>query len=310
LQSTTVAGPEVHLLVGGRGLPGGTRAEGQETFAIQASYLQELSSWFAGELTYRNEGHIEENHRDGIGALLWGRFKPAGERLALGLGIGPEIYFNTKGAGNGDGYTDAHGLSLLGSAGIQLNLAGGAFLEARFNRTLDSSSFQSESVLTGVGYRLTAKGDEGVNRRANTRTSFFVSLGQSIVNSFDSEEGQAFAIQYETQVKAGYGTIVSLIDEGRARDFSRAGIAIQPAIIREFLRKGRLRLRLAGGPYFNEQEKENHSRSRIAALLSSSADYRVTQHHGLYISGNRVFTTDDRDSDILLVGVAVSFQDE
>jgi hypothetical protein len=302
--------PELHLLVGGRGLPGGTRANGQETVAIQVSYLQEIFDSLAAELTYRNEGHIEANHRDGVGALFWGRFRPLHDRVVVGFGIGPEMYFNTERANNRDGYVDAHGFTLLGGAAVQVDVVKGVFVETRLHRTLATSSFASRSLLSGVGFRLPATHPAHAEAGTKTRSSLFVSGGQSIVNSFHSEEGQAFAVQYEREVKGPYGIMMSYVNEGDARGFERSGIAIQPTVRREFLEDGRLALRLAAGPYFNTQAREERSSSRTAVLFSASANVRFTQHHGLYVSGNRVFTTNDKDADILLIGGVFSFEDD
>jgi hypothetical protein len=107
-----------------------------------------------------------------------------------------------------------------------------------------------------------------------------------------------------------YGIMVSYVNEGDARGFERSGIAIQPTASRGFLEDGRLRLRLAAGPYFNTQAREERSSSRTAVLLSASANVRFTPHYGLYLSGNRVFTTNDKDSDILLIGGVFSFEDD
>ena len=49
------------------------------------------------------------------------------------------------------------------------------------------------------------------------------------------------------------------------------------------------------------------TRSRATALLSASATYHVTDRYGIYVCGNRVFTTNDRDVDVLLVGGALAF---
>jgi hypothetical protein len=278
--------------------------------AIQFSYLQEIFDGLAAELTYRNEGHVEANHRDGVGALFWGRFHPLHDRVVVGLGIGPEMYFNTERANNRDGYVDAHGFTLLGGAAVQVDVVEGVFVETRLYRTLATSSFASRSLLSGVGFRMPAMHRAPTQNAPKTRSSLFVSGGQSIVNSFQSEEGQAFAVQYEREITRPYGIMMSYVNEGDARGFERSGIAIQPTASREFFEDGRLVLRLAAGPYFNTQAREERSSSRTAVLLSASANYRFTQHHGVYVSGNRVFTTNDKDSDILLIGGVFSFEDD
>jgi len=269
------------------------------------SYLQPLSRHAAVEIAYRNEGHIESNHRDDLGGLLWIRTPVLGERFLVGVGMGPELYFDTRSAKSDDGYSDTHGYTLLGAAELQANMTKSMFLELRLNRTIASSSFRSQALLTGVGYRLPIA-DSRANEHRTPRAWVFISAGQRILNSFDSEEATAFALQYDAPIAGALRNIVSYLNEGSARGFERGGFAVQPALSRAFFADA-VTLGIAAGPYLTRQLDGGHTAWRITALLSASAVLRITEHYGVYLSGNRVFTGNDRDADVLLVGGAVGF---
>ena len=71
--------------------------------------MQGLGKYTAVSVSWLNEGHLPNNHRDGISAQLWGRVNLFHQRFSLAAGIGPYLFYDTLQARNGRGFSDTHG---------------------------------------------------------------------------------------------------------------------------------------------------------------------------------------------------------
>jgi hypothetical protein len=56
-------------------------------FAFEAA--EGFGQYLAGGITWLNEGHIPDHHRDGPLVQIWGRFPVAQRRFVVALGVGP-----------------------------------------------------------------------------------------------------------------------------------------------------------------------------------------------------------------------------
>ena len=69
-----------------------------DTYAWQIEFQQQLTPLLSGSVSWLNEGHIPDHHRDGATAQLWLNSPAWHQRIVLSVGAGPYVYFDTESA--------------------------------------------------------------------------------------------------------------------------------------------------------------------------------------------------------------------
>ena len=108
------------------------RGAGQDSFGWSLDYRRPLGGAVGIGLTYLNEGHHTDHHRDGYAAQVLLR-APLDGRVSLWLGAGPYAYFDTS-TGGLPWHGNDHGLGILYSAGASVALSGRWSFQARLHR--------------------------------------------------------------------------------------------------------------------------------------------------------------------------------
>lgn len=295
-----------------------TESLGERSYGYAYSYQHNLGeNWYA-TFTYLNEGHVTDHHRDGHSAQIWWRYLTADRRVTLALGAGPYRYFDTTDARADGTYDNHHGWGALLSVAATWYVNGGPWmLQARYNRAQVPSSIKTNTLLVGVGYQLD-RSDRGgptvppPGRSDNvTQNELTVFLGETIVNSFDSQTSFARAVEYRRGLWRYVDGTISYINEGENAALRRNGVAAQAWLTRAFFRD-QLTLGVGVGPYYAvdlSQKGLNASSapSRWSGLLSMSASYRLGEHWLARLTWNRAITGYDRDTDVILGGIGYRF---
>jgi hypothetical protein len=86
------------------------------SYSWSIDYSEGLGRYFAYSVTWLNEGHLTDHHRDGQVIQLWGRLPVAQRRLVLAVGVGPYRYFDTEVAEQNGSYSNSHGWGVVYSA--------------------------------------------------------------------------------------------------------------------------------------------------------------------------------------------------
>lgn len=301
---------ELNLLVGGM-----KETASQDTsFAWTLDYRQGLGENLALTVSWQNEGHIEDHHRDGHSIQLWARTGALDRRLSLAAGLGPYRYYDTtQGSENGQ-FINRHGWGSVFSLAATYYTPGGFLYEARANRIVSNSSFDSTSLLFGIGYQLERPVSAGpsttpapATTTSNEVTAF---IGKTIVNSFKSEHGTAFAAEYRRRVSPHLDLSASWLDEGDVRLIRRNGLAAQIWAVQEFS-GGRMALGAGLGPYFSVDryrtppgEADDVS---VSAIVTGTASMRLGSRAFVRGSWNRIVSDHNRDTDLLLLGLGYRF---
>lgn len=288
----------------------------QHTYAWSLDYRHRIGNHAALGLTYLNEGHPDNHHRDGIGALAWARSGALAAGWSLAAGIGPYYYFDTTSDNTAD-HLNEHGWGMLASVAATWQMQRRWFVQLRANRVIVPAGINTTSVLLGVGYRLDgtpvpdAQSAMWSSNGSATGHELTLSAGQTVVNSFDSERARAYAVEYRRGLGRHLDWTLAWLNEGDARLLRRQGLATQLWLLRPLL-DGRLTLGVGAGPYLAVDRDRStpgaeSRRERLAGLLSLGARYRVNPDFLLRFSWSRVITDYHRDSDVLLIGVGHAF---
>jgi len=290
---------------------------GEETYAWTIEYVRALGEHGAVSIAWLNEGHFQNDHRDGQTVQFWVRERVFDPRLTLSAGIGPYFYYNTARASQGASYSDDHGWGSVLSASAKWYSDRRWFYELRLQRVITNDSFDATALLGGVGYQLEPPASPGPVTKPialterTTEHELTVYVGQTIVNSFSSELSVARAIEYRQGISPQVDWSVAWLHEGDARQVRRNGIITQLWLVRDFLQK-RLALGAAAGIYiavdkYRANQADEQGDETIAGAVAASASYRFGRRWLTRVSWNRIVTDYDRDTDVILIGLGYRF---
>jgi hypothetical protein len=302
---------ELHLL---GGVIGDT-ARSDLSYTYSVEYKQELGKYTSASLSYVNEGHLPDHHRDGIAVQFWGHTEPISRQFVLAAGVGPYYYYDTDLAGRGASFRDDHGLGgMFSIAGLWYTKSPWV-IQIRTN-FIKTNNIDTYSALLGVGYRLNYRQGHGASLGVQLDTEktrnneITVLIGQTIVNSNSSPKSTAQSIEYRRRITPYLEWTVALLNEGDNRLIRRNGLLSQAWLVRDFFDE-HLSLSVGFGPYVlvdrYRSPGSNESEETLAGIFTLSAGYRFSPNWLLRVSWNRIATTYNRDTDVFTFGPGYRF---
>lgn len=297
-------------------LGGGTHdsSVSASTYGWAVEYSQGLGEHAYVTLAWLNEGHIQDHHRDGPVAQIWGRVNLLDRRLSLALGIGPYSYFDTAQAEQGASYANDHGWGVIYSAGLTWYAGGRWLFNLRANRIETQTHVDTTMVLLGAGYQLDAPSTPGPRAtapqisRKTTQNEVALFAGQTILNSYESENSTAAAVEYRRGLGRYVDWTVGWLHEGGNHIIRREGVTTQLWLVRPFFDE-RLTLGAGAGAYFVVSQENNGGSDddRVSGIVTLTGSYRFDPHWFARFSFSRIVTRYDRDTDVLLLGGGYRF---
>jgi hypothetical protein len=276
------------------------------------SYLQGLGEHLAFSITYLNEGHQSDQHRDGLAPQIWGRINTMEKRLGLAAGIGFYAYCDSDLSPPGDAYRNVHGVGAISSVAATWYGESPLLFQLRANYIVTPNSFDSLSATFGIGYLLDAQpeagssGLSGNNARA-AENEIAVLLGASVLNNSRSDQSFAQNLEYRRSLSRYFEWTAAFINEGSSSSSDRYGFATPLGAGPDFF-EDRLTLGVGAGPYFAwDTKRDDGGNSTTAGMVSLTTSYRFSPHWAVRLTWNRVLTNYDRDSDLFMGGLAYRF---
>lgn len=304
--ASAASAAELYLLGGGVK----SFSPSETTYSWQLEYRQDLLKHLAAGVSYLNEGHIDRHHRDGYAPQLWLRTELADYRLTLAAGAGPYIYFDTQREFNAEGYKNDHGVKALVSLAAAWHYSNDFIFELRSNLVEGGGGFGTASVLAGVGYHFDPDLKPLVEKIAKEpKNEVTLFLGQTIVNSFGSQRSIAAGIEYRRKLWRHVDWTLSGLYEGDNRLVRRDGVMTQLWAAQQLV-EGMFTVAAGGGAYFDLGHYDNPwhaSRKTVSAILTLTGSYNFSPHWALRASWNRLLTSYDRDTDVILGGIGYRF---
>lgn len=300
------------------GLYGGPlKSGGDHSYGWAMDYTEGFGKYFAGSITWLNEGHIPDHHRDGQLIQLWARLPLAQRRFVFAVGVGPYRYFDTEQAAQGQGYSNDHGWGMVYSARATWYSAHRWTANLQLNRVQVQRGPSTTALMLGIGYQLDAPGTPGMRDFALPRThdvtnnEITLMAGETILNSLDSQTSAAESIEYRRGLTHYLDASIGYLHEGNGLSARRDGGTAQLWLTRAFL-DDRLTLGFGAGVYAaihhgDNTDDRNTGDGILSGLVSASASYRFTQHWAARVTWNRVVTRYSRDTDVILGGIGYRF---
>lgn len=284
-------------------------------YSWQLDYRQALHRHLAWSVSWINEGHELTHHRDGVAGQMWAVLPVHSDKFSLSLGLGPYHYFDTELLPGGT-TVNSHGWTPIYSLAATYYTRSPWFLRLTANRINHSNGLETNSVVGGAGYAFGERRVRSPRRSAENLTTdheLTVFLGESIVNTAESEDSIASAIEFRSGLSPHFEWSASWINEGNPQIIRRNGFATQLWLVEAFLGKS-MTLGLGVGPYLLFDRKRapiagQDSPRNLAALVSPTATLRFSDQWQARLTWNRVVSRYNRDADIFLLGLGYRWGD-
>lgn len=290
-------------------------AKHDQSYTWSLEYQQKIKEHLAFSVSWLNEGHLPNNHRDGIAVQLWGQTKRLDNRFVLAAGIGPYCYYDTQLVRSGRGFSNTHGVGgIFSLAGLWYTESPWIFqLRTNMVKTNDIDTY---SAMIGLGYQLDyssehrPSGETASHGEKMTNNEITAFVGRTIVNSFNARNSTAESIEYRRGVARYLDWTIAWLYEGDDRLIRRNGILSQMWAVRPFL-EDHVALGIGIGPYVLVDQYhtpgQNESSDTFAGVITLTASYRFSIRWRARLSWNRIATTYNSDSDVILGGIGYRF---
>lgn len=282
-----------------------------ESYQWQLEYREELGKHLDFNVTYLNEAHLPDHHRDGFGSQLWLRTSILDRRLVLAAGAGPYYYFDTTPNPAGTGNLNDQGWGALVSLAATWHTASPWLLQLRSNWVETGGTIDTISLLFGVGYQLepvpSAKPTHQTSPRneITTKNEITAFIGETSVFSSDSPHSLAVGLEYRRRLVRYLEGTVSWLYEGSNQGSQMNGLATQLWVAKAFFADS-LSLSFGAGPYIG-YDRLHDTTLIVSGVATMSVAYRFHPRWGTRASWNRIITDYDRDADVWLAGISYRF---
>lgn len=291
---------------------GGTlRGLGETTFNLGSGFIYKPSEshWGLG-FAYNNDGHLTNNHRDGLAAQGWYNLAlDDAEKFKLQLGTGP--YFSMNNTNDASGVRlNEFKVGLLSSVALKWSPFGnGWYLRLQYNNTWVPGSFDSNAVLVGAGRDFETKGEP--TDSSPIRGDISAWGGSSRTTQIGTQESAAayqLEAQYHLEDPKHWWTVsawsVGLLSEGDTLLAHRTGIPVQLWWTSPF---AHVNFAFGAGPYLAYDGARTENQTNLMGILSLRATYKVMETQGHAVEAGfmytRVASFYNRDQDIFMLGV-------
>jgi hypothetical protein len=257
------------------------------------------------DVVYYNEGHPDNNHRDGFALQLAGAFRIGG-RLGVELGAGPYLSMNTTKIGGRQLDDTRYGLLLSTALTIPLSgERGGAHLRLGFNHVAMREVHHSDALMLGIGRQFGAAAPDTGDGGA----WLGLLAGAAVTSMPGTARTRTVMIEAGRDLNRGpvhwawTGGYLFEGDDGSRVD--RRGVAGQLWYLHQVT--PRFSMGAGIGPYVARNRRYD-DRMRANLLVGLQAERALSQRTRLLFNFERVKTflrMDDRD--LFFIGVRTSF---
>lgn len=291
-------------------LAGATDADdGNGSYGWQFRFRKSYSPWFSASVGWLNEGHLVGHHRDGVLPQAW--FGHSwGNRWETHVGAGPYFFFDTTSPKGSDEYHDTHGRGDIISLSASYRLATPWKVTLIVNEIRTPGNVSTRTALLGASYQMAEVSGAAERQQRETgawRQQIGVFGGKVILNRPDSPDFGTYGIDYRLQLLSHLvWSFTWYHDEGT---FGRPDRLATQAWLQDQLFDPRMAVGVGLGVYqaVGPPPADGTASPSMRGLLSLRLEWHLTSRMNLALSGSRAFSEDDRDRDVLALGVALRF---
>lgn len=291
--------------------------QAEPSYAWQLEYMLSLNKYLDASLSYLNEGHVPDHHRDGDSLQLWTHADLFGNRLSIAIGAGPYYFYDSTSGTSTGPYIDDHGFGAMLSLATTWRLDSRWLLQLRTNWVEIGGNADTVSVVAGIGYQLESLPaadqlhDEDLHENNTTSNTLTLFLGQTDLNSLEHSQGMATSVEYRRSLYRYVDWTAAWLYEDNPHLLRRNGTTTQLWAVRPF-HDDSLSLGAGLGVYVPLDSKlglfrdENKS-SLVSGVFSMTGGYRFYPSMEARFTWNRILTNYNNDADVFLGGIGYRF---
>lgn len=283
-------------------LGGALHGLGGTTWTAEGGFIYKPTTHFGFGLAYNNDGHLTDNHRDGLSAQGW-YIQPLLKGVELQLGTGPYANMNNTTI---DGVRENQfKVGLLTSAALKWRVTeNGWYVRAQYNNTWVPGSFHSNALLAGIGRDFRYSQDPS-EKLIDADLSYWTGWSRTTQIGL-----QHSAIPYEAEAKVDIGHqwsySVAFLSEGDTNLANRKGLPAQVWYGADL--SCELRIEGGLGPYiaYDTLRAQKMNLLGIGSLRGTFKVYETPAHrYEIGLMYTRVASFYNRDQDIVMAGLLV-----
>jgi hypothetical protein len=257
------------------------------------------------DVVYYNEGHPDNNHRDGF-SLQFTYARRFSDALAAELSAGPYTSMNT---------TTIDGVQLnqarrgmLYSAALRYSLGNwmpGAHLRLGYNHVQMRDVFHSDAVMLGIGRHFTDVPPFPETDLARSRLWLGASAGRSVTSQSGTQAANGGMFQAK-QYGGKWAASLTAVFEGDDRTrVDRRGLAAQFWFVQPLT--DRWTAQAGIGPYVAENRRQNNH-TRTHELITLQFERALSEHSKAFLAFHRVKSfQESNDRDLFQLGLMKTF---
>jgi len=262
---------------------------------------------FRFDFIHYNEGHPDNNHRDGFGAQMVYR-NQLNRKLNLELGLGPYVSMNTT-IPNGGGQINDFKLGALLSVAALVDIervSPGLHMRFGLNQVSMPGAHSSIALLVGVGKNFDQIPVSKHLESSGNPIWLGLTAGVSQTNHRVAEQSAKFAVELKKYYGSHWGTSIAGIMEGDDKvRVHRNGVAVQGWFVQPLNENWAASAGV--GPYVatNQRGSDNF---QLHGLITLQVERFITTKWKGVVSFSRVVTfQEENDRDLFRIGVMRQF---
>ena len=261
------------------------------------------------DFVHYNEGHPENNHRDGFGAQLVYSI-PFHRRFTGEFAAGPYLSMNTTTIG-GEEINDSN-LGILSSLALRIGLdeyMPGLHMRIGLNHVSMRDVHSSNALLVGIGKTFDqppSRAAAGAGAGSSNPVWISAAIGNSITNHGGAKSATGFSLEAKQYYGESWAASIAAIAEGDDDvRVDRHGVAVQGWFVQPLSENWTLSAGL--GPYVARNTRTMDG-TRVHGLLTMQADRSLTRTVKVFASFSRVKTFHEKnDRDLFRIGLTKQF---
>jgi hypothetical protein len=258
------------------------------------------------DIVHYNEGHPENNHRDGFAVQIVVRAKIF-NRLSGEVGVGPYLSFNTTTV-DGKELNDKNVGALTTAALLYYLNNSGLHLRGQLNYVVMPGGANSVAGLIGLGQDFGAT-TTNPDLPSGYEDGFAVSVmvGMSKTNHGDAPGAHSAEVEISKQYTPHLKLSLAMINEGDdGVRVDRSGVAAQAWYVQPLTDKWVLSA--GAGPYIANNSRDNNGNSQIDGVFSIRAERNMGGGYTMFVDFTRVASRDNNDRDLGRIGLQKKFR--
>lgn len=267
--------------------------------AMQAGANQDITDNTSIGAVYYNEGHPENNHRDGYGVVGWYKEHIA-DGVTAEVGAGPYFAMDTTNI-NGEQYNEKQ-LGALAALAVLYRVYGNVSLKAQFTRTQVPGSFNTDTIMVGVNVTLgnpQRPSDIDYSHSENHEVSVWGGSSHTTQSTATITEG--YEVEDRVQVSDHIAYSISALDEGDTGIIRREGVVGQVWYVSPTTNNWRVDV--GAGPYAAREESDGQTHNKLMGVVTFRLSKGITKKVRVGLSFQRVVSNNNRDQDMFMVGI-------